>query len=93
MRVLLYSILGVNDVKKELNFTRLLSSNEAGREILKNAKKSGLTVITKHSDSRALTDTEKEILELDYKLDTLYLSLLKNGECPSNAYKTVPTIK
>ena len=93
MRVLLYSILGVNNVRKELSFTRLLSSNGAGREILKSAKKSGLTVITKHADSRTLTDEEKEILELDYKLDALYLSLLKNGECPSNAYKKTPAIK
>ena len=93
MRVLLYSILGVKDVKKELSFTRLLASTKTGREILKNAKKSGLTVITKHSDGRALSQAEKEILELDYKLDTLYLSLLKNGECPSDAYKIMPILK
>lgn len=93
MRVLLYSIFGVKSVEKELSYTRLLGANEDGREIIKNAKKAGFAVITKHSDARNLTEKQKENLELDYSLDMLYLSLLKNGEAPSEAYKKMPIIK
>lgn len=93
MRVLLYSIFEVKDIARELSYTRLLGANKSGRQILKNAKKSGLTVITKHSDTRALTNGQREALSLDYSLDMLYLSLLKNGEAPSEAYKKMPMLK
>ncbi len=93
MRVLLYSLFGVKSIDRELSYTRLLGANERGREIIKNAKKSPLAVITKHSDMRVLTEGQREALSLDYALDTLYLSLLKSGEAPSEAYKKMPIIK
>jgi hypothetical protein len=93
MRVLLYSLFGVKSIDRELSYTRLLGANECGREIIKNAKKSPLAVITKHSDMRVLTEGQREALSLDYALDMLYLSLLKSGEAPSEAYKKMPIIK
>ncbi len=93
LRVLLYSIFNVKSIERELNYTRLLGANDGGKEILKNAKKSGLCVITKHSDSRTLSEKEKEALSLDYALDMLYLSLQKSPDAPSEAYKKMPILK
>ncbi len=93
IRVLIYSIFKIKAIDKELNYTRLLGATDMGREIIKNAKKSGLCIITKHSDAHALTPREREALELDYNLDMLYLSLLSSGEEPSGAFKQMPILK
>ena len=90
LRVLLCSIFKVKTIEKQLNYTRLLGANSVGREIIKNSKKSALTIITKHADARNLTESEKKYLELDYSLDMLYLSILKDSEAPNNAFKKLP---
>lgn len=92
-RVLLYSLLKVKSISKETNlFTTLLAINENGREAIKQIKKK-MPIITKHSESLALSARLKKLYDINKKADEIYEILLFNPNAPENAYKKRPIIK
>ena len=92
-RVVMFTLFGITKIDKNIRFALLLGANKNGREILSNAKKSNVKIITKHSDSSELDSDSQNILETLYEVDKLYNSLLRSEDCPLNAYKQKPIIK
>lgn len=92
-RTILYAIYGVTNVDKAPKFTRLLGANKHGREILSNAKKSSLTVVTKHSDAKSLDENYKNMLNTLYEIDKMHLSLMQNESSLKDAYSKKPILK
>lgn len=93
-RGVLYSMFGIQDVDFSPEFTLLLGMDASGQALLNEIKKkSELTVITKHSDSRRLSDRSKKMLKVVYKADSLYNTLLLDKSVPEDAYKNKPIIK
>ena len=89
----MFTLFGITKIDKNIRFALLLGANKNGREILSNAKKSNVKIITKHSDSSELDSDSQNILETLYEVDKLYNSLLRSEDCPLNAYKQKPIIK
>ena len=93
-RSLLYAMLGVKEVDFEPQFAVLLGMDAKGKALLNDIKKkSELTIITKHSDGKELSDTAKEMLETLYRVDSIYYALLCDKSTPMDAYKNKPILK
>ena len=93
-RVLLYSMLGIENVDFTPKFTVLLGMDKKGQELIGNIRKStNLAIITKHSDGKGLD--EKTFLQLEklYETDALYNTLTFKPSPPNQAYKNKPIIK
>ncbi len=93
LRVLIYSIYNISSIDKSPKFTYLLATNEKGRKILSDSKKSSLTIITKHADSKELDSVQQNIINTGYELDKMYLSLLATDIDLKEAYKKKPVLK
>ncbi len=93
-RVLMYSMLGVYTLEKNVGFTLLLAMDEKGQEQLNKVKKrKKICIVTKHSDSKGLSHRAKQFLELVYKVDEIHKLLLNRQQAPLEAYKKIPIIK
>ena len=93
-RSILYSIFNVKGVDFTPEFTLLLGMDDKGQALLNSIKKkSKLTVITKHSDGKNLSDGAASMLEALYKVDSIYNALLGDKSTPCEAYKNKPIIK
>lgn len=93
-RSLLYAMFGVKDVDFEPQFAVLLGMDDKGKALLNDIKKkSKITIITKHSDGKELSDTAKEMLETLYRVDSIYNALLSDKSIPMDAYKNKPVLK
>ena len=93
-RSILYSLFNIECVDLPPQFTVLLGMDYKGQALLNSIKKkSGLTVITKHSDSKKLSETASEMLETLYKVDSLYNALNGDKSTPGGAYKNKPIVK
>jgi len=91
-RAILYSLFGVEAVDFSPKFTLLLGMDIKGRALLnKIRKKCDLHIITKHADGKKMDDA-REGLELIYRIDALYNTMLYNQAVPSQAYKNKPII-
>ena len=92
-RIVMYACTGVKNVEKMPTYTQLLAVDSVGRAHLKSIKKSTqITVITKHSDSKKLSQSDLEIYTLGKKTDELYYTLLKHPTSANEAYKKTTVI-
>ena len=92
-RALIYSLFKIENINKSVDFTVLLGANEKGKQIIKQARKNeGITVITKHADSKKLGEASKEIYEKGLKADELFATLCIKSYSPDIAYKKTPYI-
>lgn len=92
-RIVMYACTGVKSIEELPTYTQLLAVDSVGREHLKGIKKSiKITVITKHSDSKKLSENEREIYTLGKKADELYYTLLKCPISADEAYKKTTNI-
>ena len=93
-RSILYSMFNVQEVDFTPEFTVLLGMDSKGQLLLSGIKKkSALTVITKHSDGKELSEIAKKMLKTLYKLDSVHNALLGDKSTPKDAYKNKPIIK
>lgn len=92
-RIVMYACTGVKNVEKLPTYTQLLAVDSIGRAHLKGVKKlTQITVITKHSDSKKLNQSDLEIYTLGKKTDELYYTLLNRPVCANEAYKKTTII-
>lgn len=92
-RLIMYSIFGVKAVEKSIDFAVLLATNKKGKAIVSSAKKNGFVIVTKHSDAKKLDPVSKKTLDLDFFVDELFNTLLKNKQKTELAYKKKPIIE
>ena len=87
-RGIMYLATGIKNVEKSVYFTNLLAADKLGREMIKSKKKDlKIKIITKHSDTKNLDETELELYVRSKKVEELFMSLLVNPQKPSEAYK------
>ncbi len=92
-RAVLSSVLGIkkSDVESKPFFTRLLASNECGREYLSSVRrKSEIAVITKKSDTQKIGIDGQRQLELCSRADALFA--ISREEAPKNIFFDAPYI-
>ncbi len=93
-RILLYSLFDVESVDKEPKFTTLLAMSQRGKEYLSTAKKvAKIPILTKHADSKKISEQALMEYELNLKVDELYGLLLKSPNLCEKVYKKCPYIK
>ncbi len=92
-RIVLNAIIGISheDIKKYsavgASYINVLSSNSLGYLFINSVKEnSDMTVISKISDSKALSEIQKEIFDIDYKSSSIYYLGMKNKK-----YRTAET--
>ena len=92
-RIVMYACTGVKTLEPLPTYTQLLATDSLGREHLKALKKTiEISVLTKHSDSKKLSEAALENYTLGKKTDELYYTLLKRPLSASEAYKKTTII-
>ncbi len=87
-RILMSQLFGVDSANEDKIFTTLLACDKAGRELVKEAKKkTSISILTKHSDSKNFDAEMLKNLEISRRSDELYYTLLKKSKKPSDAYR------
>lgn len=96
-RIILCAYLGVTkEMQTRLpDYVSVLACNEKGLEIIRQIKeKSGVTVITKHSEASVLSDEDTKLYNFTDKCDDLYgLTLPNIRKCGYNREKKFQIIK
>ena len=93
-RSLLYSLFSVNSIAPLPKFTILLGVDNEGKKHLNAIRKNKkIAVVTKHSDSKNLSNVAKKELERVYLIDSLYCTMLTSKSAAEEAYKKKPIIK
>lgn len=87
-RIVMYACTGIKTIDSIPSYTQLLAIDSRGREHLKKIKKSmQLPIITKHSDSKKLSEIGLENYTFGKKIDELYCTLIQKPTSASEAYK------
>ncbi len=87
-RILMSQLFGVESANENKIFTTLLACDKEGRTLIKNIRKNtGISILTKHSDSKKFEGEKLKNFEISCRVDELYYTFLKNPKKPSDAYR------
>ena len=93
-RVVLYALLGVENVEREPAYTTLLASSLKGRELLKRLKKaSSIPILTKLADYKKMNSREISQFNISSRADILFTSFIKKGIPSGDFIKNMPYVE
>ena len=93
-RVAMYKVLEIESIDNFPKYTTVLAINKNGRDLLKSLKKSTeLEILVKIGDYKKMSKEAVLQFEKSIAVDKLYLTLMKNQQAPTCAYKYSPFIQ